>query len=118
MSKVTELPGKGKTIGAQTVSLCSLNLPANSCAIIEMMVGGLSDDNLAGGATRKIFVKKIAGVVTIIGDFEILVLKGDAGLAGATIQAIVTGGAIEFQVTGVATKTINWSAFIRIYAHY
>lgn len=118
MSKVTEVSGKGKTVGAQTVSLCSLNLPASSCAIVEMMVGGLSDDSLAGGATRKIFAKKILGIITIIGDFEALVLKGDPALAGATIQAVVTGGALEFQVTGVAAKTINWSAFIRVYAHY
>lgn len=109
--------GKGLTVGVQTIAICALLLPANCTASVEMVVGCLSNDNLGGAVTRKTAIKKIAGVLTNLGDLEATVLKGDAGLAGVTIAPVFNNGYIELQVTGIAGKTINWSGLFSAQVH-
>lgn len=117
MADPVRIQGMGRTVGAQTITLCSLTAPANAFGIVAMRVGGLSLDGLAGGATRRSSIKKVGGVLTNLGDFEALVLRGDAGLAGVAIQPAFNNGAIELQVTGVAGKTIDWTGTLEADVH-
>lgn len=104
--------GVGRTVGAQTITLCALMLPADCFAIIEMKLGGLAQSGLAGGAVRTTAIKKVGGILTNLGDFSAQNLKGDAGLAGVVVAPGFNNGAIELQVTGVAGQVIDWTGVL------
>jgi hypothetical protein len=109
--------GRGQTVGVQTITLCSLIMPDPSAAIVEMKVAGISQDSLAGGATRSAMVKRVLGAYTNLGDFLATNLKGDAGLVGVVVNVVVLNGALALQVTGIAGKTIDWTGTLQGILH-
>lgn len=108
--------GRGKTVGVQTVVLCSILLPLNSSAIVEAQVAGAQAANVLGHK-KTVIAKQVNGVVSIVGVLSALASAADAGVAGTTIDFVANGEEIELQATGIAAKTILWSGLVRGVAH-
>lgn len=100
------------TVGAVVDSEALLSLGADGDAwYIEVTVWGKTS------AASELVVASVAGtyyrdagVVAVIAPMAML---SDVGLAGANAVLAVSGTTVEIEVTGVAAKTIAWTAAVR-----
>lgn len=101
--------GIGQTVDAATTTLITLGTRTNTVVTMQILVAGKSTDNLGVGGYAIATFKNIAGVVTVVDVLDFIV-NGDAGLGAATFGITPSGTNLLITVTGVAGKTINWTA--------
>ena len=106
--------GVGQTVGTATAVIASIPAPGvGKVARLEGRALGLDSANGAAiSLARAATIRNIAGTITVAGALDLLAPIGDAALGGAAMAFIVNGANIDLRVTGVLTKTIDWTAEI------
>jgi hypothetical protein len=110
--------GSGQTVGTATTALLSLPGPATGIACrIEGSATGYDATNGAAVSLSKVaLVRNASGTVALAGSvLDVVAALGDVALTGASATFAVSGSNVEFRVTGVLTKTINWTASVRFH---
>jgi hypothetical protein len=115
----TAARGSGSTTGTSAATLVSLPAPASGAlARYEARLIGFDAANGQGVSLSRIaLVRTIGGVTSLAGVvLDLAGALGDAGLAGATATYVINGSAVELRVTGVLTRTIDWTAEVLTWA--
>src|SRR5690606_22169373 len=93
-------------------------IPGNRAATLRVMVvarqsGGTGAGDCAAWSTE-VLLKNIGGTVSIVGTPSVTALAADAGAAAwaIAISADDTNKALQVTVTGEASKTIEWTAYV------
>lgn len=104
------IAGSGQTIGTSTTTLLTVPGPATGgiLRLDALLKGGDGTDAVT--LSRAATIKNVADVVSVAGAAELLASLGNAALTGASCAFVVSGSSVELRVTGVLTKTINWTA--------
>lgn len=99
-----------QTVGAVTSTLLQIATTANFTYSLRVLIAakdvGATDSLLISYMVK---VKNISNVLSISSLLNNLSTK-DASLTAATSTVIASGTNIQIRVTGIAAKTINWSA--------
>lgn len=104
------------TIGATSTVFLDANayaLPSGSATTVLADITGR--DTTSGDAVTvsvRGCVKNVGGTVTVSGTTATNTI-GDASIAGTVGGLQITGSTIEVIATGVAGKTIEWTAWVR-----
>jgi len=106
--------GTAQTVGTATSVLATIAAPAaGKVARLEGRALGFDSANSAAvSLARAATIRNVGGTITVAGAADLLSAIGDAALGTAALLFAVNGSSIELRVTGVLTKTINWTGEI------
>jgi len=98
---------------APTAIWTSDDMPENSTWDVEVMVLGLATDGSAAGYRRIARFKRGAGTSSLIAAAATPVADAE-DVAGWDVAVTATGNGVLIEVTGDVTRTVSWSAVVRV----
>lgn len=105
------LTGTGQTVGATTANLIAVTPTNLKGFAIQALVVGYDTANLETIGGEVIGGGRRNTNVTIVGTPDVTV-HSDAGLAAGNINLVASTSTFVIQVTGVAGRTIDWTASV------
>lgn len=107
----TKLQGTGQTVGAVTADIITFGLGAVAAVyVFEGRVAGFNITDTAGGGYFLVASVRTDGAAATEIASEVTDDLEEANMAAADIAFVTSGNSIILRVTGIAAKTINWSA--------
>lgn len=110
--------GVVSTVGATTSTVCDTDaIPTGANVTVDGFLQGRDAAGLMASTYIHHRGSNVGGVLGLIGTLTSLVTfatGSDAVLATAVAAIVVTGTQLRLQVTGVATKTIEWFGDLRV----
>ena len=100
--------GSATTVDAATADVLTFPTSTDSCFTMQVLVAGISNDNLGIGGYTTATIINVAGVASLV-DTPDIIIQANAALAAGSFDIIASGANVIIRTTGVAGKTIVWS---------
>lgn len=115
MANIKRVPGQINTVGSVTSTIVSYAVPNSFVSQVSVVITGKDIASNAVVSFKKIVTFKcFNNIVSVVGGTNIITHK-DSGYNSASINEAVSGQNVQFTVTGVSGKTIDWYAIMDIF---
>jgi hypothetical protein len=107
----TQIEGTAQTVGAVTADVITFALGGTAGVyVFEGRVAGFNTTDTAGGGYFVVGAVRTTGAAGVEIASEVTDDLEEANMAAADIAFVVAGNDVILRVTGIAAKTIEWSA--------